>query len=266
MSADSFKINQHADRGENIIQIGSQTVYEGLSPVDACKLAIDLFNQNFPKLQEQAKDLVLSRVDELMEDVAKKLIENKIKDMSPFADPDVQYAIYEAQKSYARFGTSEMLSTLSNLIAKRIEHNDDNMGLKVAIDKAIEISGALSTKHLDYLSLLFFVSRVKANTIRTIDNLKGFLDNLVSSFSEADITDTSYLNMLGCLQLFLFDAEEILSKNYGFSKDQVKAICPESIHKLSGDYSTSHVGTILAIVHLKTKMSVFCDPQIWIHD
>ena len=264
--SDNIEVTQRAGLGSEVTQIGTQIVYEGLSPAEACKLATDLFAENFPKLQDQAMKTVNARVDELMATVAKKLEEKNTTDMAAFSEPDVQYAVCEAQKSYARFGTKEMLATLSSLIANRVEYNNDNICLKVAIDKAIEISGLLTRKHLDYLALLFSVSQVKFGGINDIEQLKSRLLMLNSFYPKVDTSVFSYLNLLGCLQLGLVDVSEVLGKAYNLPKDQVKTICPDNILQLTGDYTTSHVGTILAITHLEATTPFRFNPEIWVHN
>lgn len=263
--SDNIEVNQRAGLGSEVTQIGTQIVYEGLSPSEACKLATNLFVENFPKLQAQALETVNARVDELMTDVAKKLEEKSITNMAAFSEPDVQYAVYEAQKSYARFGTKEMLATLSSLIANRVEYNNDNICLKVAVDKAIEISGLLTKKHLDFLALLFSVSHVKFGGINDIEQLKNRLLMLNSFYPNVDTSVFSYLNLLGCLQFSLIDVPEILGKAYNLPKDQVKSICPDNILQLTGDYTTSHVGTVLAITHLEATTPFRFNPEIWVH-
>ena len=264
--SDNIEVTQRAGLGSEVTQIGTQIVYEGLSPSEACKLATDLFTENFPKLQDQAMKTVNARVDELMTDVAKKLEEKKTTDMATLSEPDVQYAVYEAQKSYARFGTKEMLAILSSLVANRVEYNNGNVCLKVAIDKAIEISGLLTKKHLDYLALLFSVSQVKFSDINDIEQLKNRLLTINSFYPNVDTSVFSYLNMLGCLQLSLIDVSEVLGKAYNLPKDQVKNICPNNILQLTGDYKTSHIGTVLAITHLEATTPLRFNPEIWVHN
>lgn len=264
--SDNIEVNQKAGLGSEVTQIGTQIVYEGMSPSEACKLATDLFTENFPKLQAQAMDTVNARVDKLMEDIAKKLEEESITDMTAFSEPDVQYAVYEAQKSYARFGTKEMLSILSSLIVNRIECNNENICLKVAVDKAIEISGLLTTKHLDYLALLFSVTQVRFNKINDIEQLRDRLILLNSHFPNIDTSVFQYLNSLGCLQLAIIDVCNVLGETYNLPKDQVKIVCPQNILELSGDYTTSHVGTVLAITHLEATTPFRFNSEIWVHN
>lgn len=128
----NIEVNQKAAPGSNATQIGQQINNYGMTPEQAFQIVMDLFNQNFPKLQALAKETAEKRANEFCQEVIQKIVNNGIQDFSSLADPDVQYILYEAQKNYARFGTSEMLSTLTELIAKRVVH-DNEFILKVTI-------------------------------------------------------------------------------------------------------------------------------------
>lgn len=184
-------------------------------------------------------------------------------DYSVFKEPDTQYILYEAQKNYARFGTKEMLETLTNLVSKRVEYNKETV-LKVSLDKAIEIAPMISQGQLDYLSMLFLCSRVKFNNIRTIEELKRHFEWIVQKFNGADFNSVEYLNMLGCLQIFILDIADNQSKVYGLNKENVDKICPNILKQLEGDYSTSYVGTVLAIINAQQKTGFDFKMETWI--
>lgn len=259
----NIEVNQKAAIGGTTTQIGQQNIYNGMSPEQACQVALDLFNQNFPKLQAIAKETAEKRANEFCQEAVQKIVKNGMKDFSPFSDPDIQYTLYEAQKNYARFGTADMLDTLTSLVAERIEHDKDFI-LKVSIDKAIEVAPSLTSAQLDYLSLLFLCTKRKTNLVVTIEDLKQDLELIAETFSAADFASTSYLYMQGCLQLMLHSTPKILAKAYGFQENQVKKICPPIVEQTTGDYSTSYVGTILAIVNAEAKTKMRFDPKIWI--
>lgn len=263
--SDNVIVEQKAAIGSNTTQIANQNNYYGLTPKEACDMTLQLFYENFPKLREIAQTVVKKRVDELMNEIQRKIEDKKLVDMSPFSDPDVQYAVYEAQKNYARFGTKDMLSNLSELIVNRVQYNHEKISLKVAIDKAIEIIPMLSAEQLDALSILFLSSRAMNTAIHNLDELKRFLDKISLVFKKADLSSLPYLNMLGCLELYLHDPVEDYAKNYNFKKEDIESICPEIIKKTYGDYSTSYIGTTLAIVNAELKLNVKFDPSIWIH-
>lgn len=264
--SDKIIVEQKAAIGSDTTQIASQNNYYGLTPKEACDIALKMFYENFPKLEKIAREIVEKRMDELMKEIAQKVEDKKLVDMTPFGDPDVQYVIYEAQKNYARFGTKEMLSHLSELVVSRIQHNHGKICLKVAIDKAIELVPMLTEAQLDILSLLFFSCRVKLNTINNINELKEHLEQISIAFAKADLSSMSYLNMLGCLELHLHDPVKLYATRYNFRENDVKVICPEIIKKTLGDYSTSHIGTVLAIVNAESKIPYNLNPEIWIYD
>ena len=262
-------------KGNNNTQVGEQTnienkitlVNNGLSPSEASKLAMDLFYDNFPKLQQIASDTARQRAEEITNQIIENLSNCGVININALANPDVQYVLYEGQKNYARFGEKDKLSLLSDLISKRIEvDNNDNTSLKIAIDKAVSVAGFLSKSQLDYLALLFITTKVKIGTIRTINDLKVFFDYLSTVFSNSEDVNWETLQMLGCLQISLVDICGIIAKTYGFDKNDVKQICPDSISKLSGDYSTSQIGTVIAIIHLHNKTKYRFPFETWIHD
>lgn len=259
----NIEVNQKAALGGTTTQIGQQNIYNGMSPKEACQMALDLFYQNFPKLQTIAKETAEKRANEFCQEAVQKIVKNGIEDFSPFSDPDVQYTLYEAQKNYARFGTSDMLNTLTSLVAERVEHDKDFI-LKIAIDKAIEIAPLLTPEQLDYLSILFICTMTKTRNIVTIEDLKRVLESTAEAFSDADFSSTNYLYMLGCLQFMVHFTIPTLAEAYNFKEKQIKKICPPIIEQTTGDYTTSYVGTILAIVNAEAKTKMRFDPKIWI--
>lgn len=263
MNEQSNEVTQRAAIGSNTTQIGVQNNYYEMTPEQACQTAINLFMQNFPKLENIAREIAEKRANEFCQEAVQKIVKHGIKNFSPFADPDVQYALYEAQKNYARFGTSEMLSTLTELVAKRINHDGDFV-LKVAIDKALEIAPLLSQKQLNFLSLLFMCTKTKSSDIKTIQDLKSRLDLYVHLWGDADFDSRDYLNMLGCLQIRINNMVRYLANEYDLPQADVENICPEQIKKLSGDYTTSHIGTILAITNSEVNHGFKLDPKIWV--
>ncbi|MGN0469043.1 MAG: LPO_1073/Vpar_1526 family protein [Acutalibacteraceae bacterium] len=261
---DTISIEQRAALGSESTQIATQNNYYGLTPKEACEMAIKLFYDNFPKLQEQAKELVEKRVTEFMDEVATKLYREKITDMSPLADPDVQYVVYEAQKNYARFANKDLLSILSDFIVERIKTDKDDY-FKIILDKAISIVPNLTKEQIDTLTLLFYYKSVKFSGIHNLNDLKRHFDFSTSRFSICSEGGYSLLNTLGCLDLHLGDICEITSKVYSLKKEDVEKICPQNLKELHCDYAPSHVGIIIAIINSNNKTNYKFDWSIWIH-
>lgn len=255
-------------KGDNNTQIGEQTIIinNGLSSTEACQLAMDLFYENFPKLQQIAKDIAYQRAEELSNGIITELRKRNYIDLSAFSDPDIQYVLLEAQKHYARFGEKEKLTVLTKLVADRIMNHHNNNTLKVAIDKAISIAGVLNTRQMDFLSLLFITTKTHFNNINTIDDLSAHFREMSVYFPEANKANWELLSNLGCLTLVLHDPIDVYVKSYGFEKTAVQEVCPELIKELCYDYYTSPIGTVVAIINAEIKTPYEFDYNIWIHD
>ena len=259
----NINIKQNLKDSENATQVGIQYNYNGLSPEEACKLATNLFLENFPKLQEEASKIIKERVDKLMHKVVENIYKKNIKDLSPFKDPDVQYTLIEAQKNYSRFNNS--IDLLAELIVNRIECNDDDTILKVATDNAIKIVPLLSQKELNYLSLLFLLKEVRFTNINNIEELKKHFELLNNTFPNVSQSSQNYLVSLSCLQIGIVDIAETYSSLYKLGLNDVKKIVPDTFKELDGDYITTHTGKIIAIINAEKLMNTKFDKKIWIH-
>lgn len=253
--------------GSHNTQIGQQNnnLYLGMSPEKACEIAMNLFWDNFPKLQQQAMEKVEQLVKEFCDTTVNKIIQEKITDLSPFSTPDMQYILVDAQNSYARFGNDALLSNLSTLIVQRVKF-DKNDYMKIVLDRAIQIIPNLSKQQIDTLTLMFYFKKVKFNNIRTCDDLKNHIDEYCDLFSTCSFEGYSLLNSLGCLDLDLASIPEKLSDTYSLDIEDVKRLCPDKIKNLHPDYSPSHVGIIIAIANSKQKTNLKFKAETWIHD
>lgn len=261
--SDEMVIEQKQSLRSTGTQIGQQNVYNGMTPEEASKLAIDLFMDNFPKLQQKAMNKVEERVSEFCNTVMKKLVEENVNNFSAFTEPDVQYMLYEAQNNYVRFGTEELLGNLSNLITQRIKYDSDEY-LRIIIDKAISVVPYLSKNQIDALSLIFLTKNVKIGFITDISGAKEFLLLIDKVFKPCGIDGLSLLNTLGCLELNLGYTYDKFAETHSLDKTQIKEICPHSIMSLSSDYGTSHIGRMIAIMNMRGRIPWYFDLKTFI--
>lgn len=245
------EIKQIAGLGSSGTQIGIQNNY-GLTPAEATEIAIRIFRENFPKLQEEAAEVVNQRINSLLGRLFEKIVKEKISNLEPFREPDMQYALYEAQKNYARFGTEERLETLTTLIVTRLKQND-NFSIKISIDKAIEVVANLTPEQIDYLSLVLLCKDSKLRIIKDKDSFRKAMNEIDQIFSNANYHSIAFLNMLGCLQMNLGSIEELFSEKLGIPQKEITEICPERIRLINPDYSLSPCGRIIAIINAENK-------------
>ena len=256
---------KNIQKGDNNTQIGEITI--GLKPKDACDLAIKLFYENFPKLQEEAEKIVRARVEDLCSEIVNKIVASNGGDFSSFSDPDIQYCLIKAQEDYARFGTKELKERLATLISKRVSFDSD-FKLKTVIDQAIQTAKYLSSNDLDYLSIIFYAKHVKfvgiENVTDKLGTLKLRLDKIVTQFPNANLNSFNIVSNFGCLQLNIDTAPNRLSKAYNISKSDAKTICPPTFMDVPADYGLSYTGIVLAIMNIEIKTGEKNNFKIWI--
>lgn len=264
---DNITITQKAAIGADTTQIGTQNNnYYGLTPVEASQMAVDLFMDNFPKLQEKAMKTVLERVDEIIKQIVSQIEAKYGGNYSAFSKPDMQYILVEAEKGYARKGTPELCAILSSLIADRTACTE-NSYLEIVLDKAIEIAPSLLPLHLDYLTLIFLYKCVRFGDISTLDDLKSRYSEIHTVFYTPS-TDNAipYFNMLGLLTISLGDGDEILSNTYGFNRQEVAQVLPAGFTVIPSDYTLTPVGIALAIFNACSKWNRTFNLSTWIHE
>lgn len=250
----NVNIEQKSAIGSSTVQIGSQNINMGLSPVEASGLAIKLFYENFPKLQQEAREIVEIRVRELMDEYIKKIQDRGKLTKKVFTDPDMQYVLTQSQVQYARHGRQDMLGVLSDLIAERSVYNDDNY-CKIILDMAIDKVNFLNKEHLNYLTLLLFVKHMKFNDVKDSFSLCEKLNALLMGFPVPDGIGgaSSYLLMLNIFELNLGKAKDLMTRNYGFDVGDGKEIkIIDNI--IPGDYGLSPIGILLAAINYNVIM------------
>ena len=260
---EEYVIEQRTGNKSLGANVGVQNVYNGISPEKAVEIIKKLFIENFPKLQEEARVIVNKRMDEFEAKLFKKLSENPNKNYSVFADPDMQYVLFEAEKTYARVGNRDSLDGLCSLIETRIENNEDDY-LKLIIDSAIQITPKLSSEQINYLTIMFLLKRAHFNSIKTITDLSNTFNKLERLYGPVSIKGFSLLNNLGCFDFNIGNVEDILSKEYSLDKDQIVAVMPVDFNSVSGDYFTSDIGTVIAISNINVKENNNLKPKDFI--
>lgn len=264
--SEDIKIIQKASMGSDTTQIANQNNYYGMTAEQASNLAIKLFMDNFPKLQEEAKKIAEDRAEELCKNVIAKLKRQGKNDFSEFSDPDVQYILNKSHQEYARFGTDALCELLSELIINRINYNND-FYMKVIIDEAVDIVKSLSETHLNYLSLIFLGKQTKFKNINSIEALKNHCEYICSKLPvHKNIEDSiPFLNMLRLFTLNLGDVDEIYSNCYNLELNKIKEILPSVMNSIPSDYILSPIGIIIAIINIHNKTDLRLDFKIWIN-
>ncbi|MFF2853501.1 LPO_1073/Vpar_1526 family protein [Peribacillus sp. NPDC058002] len=195
-----FGSNREIKAGDGSTNIQGQTVHvnnNGLSYTDVKEVANDVFERNFYKLGEEAAELAQKRAEDLVNNYLEKLNIETPNSINNTNDPDIQYAIYNAQKAHARLGDEEISRLLVKVLVDRTKSVDNSL-LNIVLNETIEIIPKLTTKQIDTLTFLFLVE-----DLILINDLPGYLD-LVKKFTpdyQQDLKFYRHLQYTGCLSI-----------------------------------------------------------------
>ncbi|MBF0707713.1 hypothetical protein IQ283_14040 [Alkalihalobacillus hwajinpoensis] len=148
--------------GDNSTNYQAETMNIGVSADEARNIAIDVFKSNFLDLSQQAADLATTRAERLVNDYLEKLSKQYPDGIEKMKNPDMQYALFEAQKEYARTGNDNLEEMLVNILVERTKENDMTLK-KIVLDESLKILPKLTQLQIDILSLSFFCKKVGFN-------------------------------------------------------------------------------------------------------
>lgn len=154
----------------------------GISYADAKQIAQDVFNQNFLKLRSEASCEANKRANEITE-----LVLEKIRRIDPnlcnlFGDVNVQYGMYQLQKTYALEGNDDIRDLLANVMVERLKSNDKEQN-KIIYNEALSTMKLLTPNHLTILASIFLMRCVglrdpsKEYIEKYFSTVLGFLKN-----------------------------------------------------------------------------------------
>lgn len=243
---------QHQRAGDNsqLLQVegdfNNTHIHEGATLDDIKQVALLVFEANFHKLAEEAQAIALQRVETITERIIHRLWKEHPTGIKSVNDPDFQYALYSAQKEYARNGDDSTGNILVDLIAERCNCTDRNIR-KIICDDSLNVIPRLNGEMISVLGVVFFFTRYYgeskiSNTSSTLNarypdisktSLSQYFNKYFSPFNS--LLYTSYhlykhLESISCWTLTNNNTEsllDIISKKYsgyfqtGFTQTQL---------------------------------------------
>jgi hypothetical protein len=218
--------------GEGSTNIQAVNYYGGLTYKDAKDIALDVFESNFYKLSNVAANVASERAEKMVENYLAKLQQEKPESIVNVNDPDIQFALFTAQKEYARSGNEIVGDMLVELLVERTKVKERNFK-QIVLNEAIEILPKLNTIQLNILSILFVISYVRFQNINSIQAFKNMLIRYLEPYIlETAISDNQFLHLeyCGCINAERITTREIIAPfktNYpglfsrGFSREVI---------------------------------------------
>ncbi|MER5504016.1 LPO_1073/Vpar_1526 family protein [Streptomyces sp. NPDC002766] len=173
----------------------------GISVQDAEHICLKLIEEKFASHSVEAYRVAKERFEEFAFNYLKTLTERSPQAIENLSDPGIQSAILEAEEGFAKTGDENLGQILVEMLVKRTSETRRDVR-QLALNEAIATAQKLATKHIDALSLLFFLRRVQVNSPTLSDFLqhtKALLEPACESFAQFSESDAQYLEATGCV-------------------------------------------------------------------
>ncbi|MEK1830897.1 LPO_1073/Vpar_1526 family protein [Priestia megaterium] len=187
-----------------------QYVSQGLNYSEVKEIAMDVFKSNFYDLGEKVERVISERAEEVINKYLKRLEEESPDSISNTEDPDLRFAIYEVQKSYARLGDEEMSDILVDVLLQRTTNQDEPFK-KLVLNEALTIVPKLTTKQIDTLSLIYlikylnYISNFKIPFEHYLDTINPFIQRM--NFLPINEMLYQHLQYSGCISISVATAD-----------------------------------------------------------
>lgn len=133
----------------------------------------------------------------------------------------MQLCYIDAQKGYISYGDETSEKILLELLKDRISESDKSI-LQISLNEAVKVAPLLMKKHLNALSLLFFVKEMSIMGIRTRAELIDFIKDVVlkftkdSSLTKVDYEHLEYNKCITKIEILKSDIFEIMRSKYKY--------------------------------------------------
>jgi len=221
--------------GENSTNLQGQTIVinQGITYQDAKNIAVDVFKSNYLELSEKAASTARQRAEELVDDFITEIQERKPEAINSMEDPGMQYAIFTAQKEYAKTGDKDLSDMLVDILVERAAQQERNLK-QIVLDESLSIVPKLTTSQLDTLTIIFILNYSRNYQVINIPTLKEYLNKYISPFTANLSKEHSlyqHLEFAGCgsINMGSNNIEQNFLRTYkgifckGFTKEQFES-------------------------------------------
>ena len=256
----------------------------GLTYVDAKKIAQDTFFENFPRLTKIAREVAEARVDYLIE-LALNAIRKSESSFDCFGDPDFLFVLEEVQKQYARSGGDELGETLADLIADRAG-SDSSQILTFVLNEALSIVPRLTDAQICSVAVIQSLLNVRFGERNHTHELSSDFLKIATFLETANMctkAEFDYLEYMGVTSVDRIFKRNLIRKlhssyfgegNEKFTLEQFQneVAADENLSKFLTWYdkmdvsqvSLTSVGQLIGLVKMK-KLFPKLDYKVWIN-
>lgn len=194
--------NQDVGNSATAIQAGGSVTVNnfGVTSSEARAIALDVAKATFYELTGEAKETAAVRVEEITDQVIKKLEKDFPAGLQKARDPDFQYALFTVQKEYARNGDADLGDLLVDLLVDRSKQDQRDI-LQIVLNESLSTAPKLTDTHLAALAVIFLFKYTQNFGVGNHQKLGEYLDkHLLPFISKLSKNQAGYqhLEFSGC--------------------------------------------------------------------
>lgn len=212
--------DQNQEAGDNSTNLQGKTIIinQGISYTDAKQIALDVFRANFLELSALAKETAKARAEELIDNFLTELQQRAPENINKMEDPGMQFAIYTAQKEYARTGDKDLSKLLVDILVDRSKQEERDLK-QIVLDESLSVATKLTARQLDTLTIIFISKYTISQKVLSIPLLKEYLMQYFLPFINSLSKEHSlyqHLEFAGCGSISLGETnlQEVFRSNY----------------------------------------------------
>ncbi len=193
------KTQKSGDKSLNI-QAKDVDVHIGLTYDNARQIALDVFNANFLQLSEKAANIAFLRAQELIDFYLRRVSEKGPHLLRSAEDPDMQYALFTAQKEYARSGDKDLSELLVDILIDRAAETNRSV-LQIVLNEALSVAPKLTVQQFNVLSLIYIIKYTRQLDLNGLDDFAQYIRKLILPFTDNFRSDNAcfqHLEYAGC--------------------------------------------------------------------
>ena len=165
---------QSVERGALAIQVGGDLSIHGLHVADVREICTLLFDKNFPKVIEAARQTAEQHTREFIEHLDSRLVQRSDSiDFQKFYDPDVEACINDAIQASARKGPAAHPDILSSLLAARVGKQSSDFQ-NIVFSESVSVVPKLTPAQISFLALSHFVLFMPRLGIKDLGELEPY--------------------------------------------------------------------------------------------
>lgn len=246
--------NQNQNNGDNSVNLQAQgnitnnytenNYHYGITKENVKSELLQLFIENMPILRKIALDVANERAEQLNNSFISQISKLE-KDMDKIyqrvSEPDVQMAIFEAQKNYAKYGDEDKLEQFVKLLIDKSLEECSTLK-NILLDEAITTVAKITKSQTDFLSYLVykqcFYADAKSIPELYEKHIKKFLSfaHVLTNITHFDIGFMTQLNCIEASKFRIVDDNiiDIIIKQYG-SRFGTNDVIKRELYQIDSD-------------------------------